>query len=107
MKGHLLAGLILVAALVIGCVPRDAYALDCRGGSCRAGAFTPLARAPFVVVRGVGRGVAKVAAHRREKRQAGELPRQRAARGIASVKPLRRVGKALRFVAFGRRQLGR
>lgn len=90
---------LLVAVAFVGCVPQDAFALDCSGGSCRAGAFTPIARAPIAI----GKGIAKVARHRIEKRQDGELPRQKAAKAISSARPLRKVGKAVRWLVVGGR----
>ena len=94
-------------ALAIGCVPQDALALDCSSGSCGVlpgrRLFVPIARAPV----GIFRAGKAIAAHRREKRQAGELPRQKAAKALGKAfgkaRPIRRAGKALRWVLLGPR----
>lgn len=97
-----LLGFAALVAFAIGCVPDDALALDCSSGACGARParlFVPLARAPV----GIFRAGKAIAAHRREKRQAGELPRQRVARGLAAARPVRRVARGLRWVLLGPR----
>lgn len=93
--------IVLVMAAML--VPAsDAKALDCSGGSCGvrpARLFVPIARAPV----GIFRAGKAIAAHRREKRQAGELPRQRLAKGIAAVRPVRRAARGVAWLLVGRR----
>lgn len=86
-----------VAVLVVSAIASQAQALDCSGGACGIPGrrlFVPIARAPVGIFK-AGRAIAE---HRRDKRQAGELPRQRIARGIVAVRPVRRVARGLAWV---------
>ncbi len=87
---------IAVFCLALLCAQSAFAFADCSSGSCSAGAFTPVrsgarvaGRAGFQIVKRGGRiallpvrFVGRVAARRVEKRQNGELPRQRAARFV-------------------------
>ena len=91
-------GFVKIAAFCIALLcAQSAFAFaDCSSGACSAGAFSPVrsgartvGRVGFQIVRRAGRIaivpvriVGRAAARRVEKRQNGELPRQRAARFV-------------------------